>query len=211
MKKSWNRFFLIYNRMKIFLFVICVLPVSFLAQKPSERISSLRVTVDLLNKKKMAISEDQNIHYQSISPRMAGIYSALLPGLGQYYNKKYWKIPIVLGGIGVGIGIMLWNQKNYLRYYRAFQAELNGQKHEFSSIPGVSKEALGRIQDQYKRQRDYSIAVTSLVYLLNIMDAVVDAHLYDQKHDPDLTVRPTVLSDIGSNIGKAGLAVSYKF
>lgn len=146
------------------------------------------------------------------SPTKAGLYSAVLPGLGQYYNKKYWKIPIVWGGIGTGVGIALWNDKKYNRYRNAFLAELNGQTHEFSDIPGITKEVLGRTQDKFKRQRDYSIAITGLVYALNIIDAVVDAHLYDQKHDPDLAVKPTVIFDEFSNQNaKAGLSINFKF
>lgn len=146
------------------------------------------------------------------SPTKAGLYSAVLPGLGQYYNKKYWKIPVVWGGIGTGVGIALWNNKKYNRYRNAFLAELNGQTHEFSDIPGINKEVLGRTQDKFKRQRDYSIAITGLVYALNIIDAVVDAHLYDQKHDPDLAIRPTVLYDEFSNQNaKAGLSINFKF
>lgn len=146
------------------------------------------------------------------SPTKAGLYSAVLPGLGQYYNKKYWKIPVVWGGIGTGVGIALWNNKKYNRYRNAFLAELNGQTHEFSDIPGINKEVLGRTQDKFKRQRDYSIAITGLVYALNIIDAVVDAHLYDQKHDPDLAIRPTVIYDEFSNQNaKAGLTINFKF
>ena len=146
------------------------------------------------------------------SPTKAGLYSAVLPGLGQYYNKKYWKIPVVWGGIGTGVGIALWNNKKYNRYRNAFLAELNGQTHEFSDIPGINKEVLGRTQDKFKRQRDYSIAITGLVYALNIIDAVVDAHLYDQKHDPDLAIKPTVIYDEFSNQNaKAGLSINFKF
>ena len=146
------------------------------------------------------------------NPTKAGLYSAVLPGLGQYYNKKYWKIPIVWGAIGTGVGVILWNQKQYNRYREAFVAELNGQQHEFSSIPGVTKEVLGRTQDRAKRQRDYAIAVTGLVYILNIVDAVVDAHLYDQKHDPDLAIKPTVVNDnFGLGYAKAGLSLTYRF
>ena len=146
------------------------------------------------------------------SPTKAGLYSAVLPGLGQYYNKKYWKIPVVWGGIGTGVGIALWNNKKYNQYRNAFLAELNGQKHEFSDIPGINKEVLGRTQDKFKRQRDYSIAITGLVYALNIIDAVVDAHLYDQKHDPDLAIKPTVIYDEFSNQNaKAGLSINFKF
>ncbi|MBU4537531.1 MAG: DUF5683 domain-containing protein [Weeksellaceae bacterium] len=146
------------------------------------------------------------------NPTKAGLYSAVLPGLGQYYNKKYWKIPIVWGGIGTGVGITLWNQKQYTKYRDAFIAQLNGQPHEFSNVPGITADALGRVQDRAKRQRDYAIAVTGLVYILNIVDAVVDAHLYEGRKDPDLAVKPTVIYDeFGKQNSKAGLCLSYNF
>jgi len=146
------------------------------------------------------------------NPTKAGLYSAVLPGLGQYYNKKYWKIPIVWGGIGTGIGITLWNDKQYKRYRNAFVAQLNGLPHEFSDIPGITAEALGRTQDRAKRQRDYAIAVTGLVYILNIVDAVVDAHLYEGRHDPDLAIKPAILFDeFSQQSTKAGLSLNFKF
>lgn len=146
------------------------------------------------------------------SPTKAGLYSAVLPGLGQYYNKKYWKIPIVWGAIGTGVGVAIWNDKQYKRYRDAFVAELNGLPHEFSDIPGITKEALGRTQDRVKRQRDYSIAVTGLVYVLNIVDAVVDAHLYDQRNDPDLAIKPALIYDeFARQNTKAGIFLVYKF
>ncbi len=146
------------------------------------------------------------------NPTKAGLYSAVLPGLGQYYNKKYWKIPIVWGAIGTGVGIIVYNDKQYKRYRTAYIAELNGQDHEFSNIPGIDKTVLGNTQDNAKRYRDYSIAITSLVYILGIVDAVVDAHLYEQKHDPDLALKPTIINDnIGIGQAKAGLSLSYKF
>lgn len=149
---------------------------------------------------------------QKFNPTKAGLYSAVLPGLGQYYNRKYWKIPIVWGGIGTGIGITLWNQKQYNRYRDAFVAQLNGQTHEFSDIPGITAEALGRTQDRARRQRDYAIAVTALVYVLNIVDAVVDAHLYEGRKDPDLALNPTFIFDEFSlDNSKAGLSFTYKF
>lgn len=147
------------------------------------------------------------------SPTKAGLYSAVLPGLGQYYNKKYWKIPIAWGGIGAGVGIILWNQKRYTKYRNAFVAELNGVPHEFSDYNITNlKDALGRMQDTSKRQRDYAIAFTGLVYVLNIVDAVVDAHLYEGKNDPDLALKPTILyNEFGEQNAVAGLSLNYKF
>lgn len=148
----------------------------------------------------------------AISPTRAGLYSAVLPGLGQFYNKKYWKIPIVWGGVGTGVGIALWNQKQYNRYREAFVASVNGLPHEFSNNPVYTKEVLGNIQDRAKRQRDYAIAIAGLIYVLNIVDAVVDAHLYEGRHDPDLVLKPAVIYDeYGNTNMKTGLSLSYNF
>ena len=147
-----------------------------------------------------------------ISPTKAGLYSAVLPGLGQVYNKKYWKVPIVWGAIGTGVGIALWNDKQYKRYRTAFIAALNGQPNEFSGISGVTVDVLGRTQDRAKRQRDYAIAITAGIYLLSIIDAVVDAHLSPMKNDPDLAFAPVIVADpMGFEPGKPGIGLVYRF
>lgn len=193
----------------IFLVICCFLTYICYAQEAEkDTISPKNTTIqDIENdiQKLNKISSPNN-------PTRAAVYSAVLPGLGQYYNRKYWKIPIVWGGIGTGVGITLWNQKQYKRYRSAFLAELEGQPHEFSDITGVDKNVLGRTQDKFKRQRDYSIAITGLVYILNIVDAVVDAHLYDQKRDPDLALQPTIIYDeYATQSTKVGLSLSFRF
>lgn len=175
-----------------------------------QAIDSLKTEKEVVAEIEKANATRQLVRY---SPTKAGLYSAVLPGLGQYYNKKYWKIPIVWGAIGTGVGIALWNEKQYQRYRSAFIAELNGQTHEFSGIQGIDlKTALGNTQDRMKRQRDYAIAITAGIYILSIVDAVVDAHLYEGRKDPDLAISPAVLHDItGQQNAKAGLAFSYTF
>ncbi|QCX52510.1 DUF5683 domain-containing protein [Elizabethkingia sp. JS20170427COW] len=149
---------------------------------------------------------------ETISPTKAGLYSAILPGLGQMYNRKYWKIPIVWGAVGTGVGIAIWNQNQYNRYRKAFVASLNGQEHEFSNIPGVTSQVLGNIQDKSKRQRDYAIAITGLIYVLGIIDAVVDAHLAPMKADPDLALSPVLIYDQSeTKPATPGLALRFKF
>ncbi len=191
--------------------IFCILLLSsfsyFYSQeiKPLDSIKTEKEVVEDIEKANMKNTPKYN-------PTKAGLYSAVLPGLGQYYNKKYWKIPIVWGAVGTGVGIIVYNDKQYKRYRTAYIAELNGQPHEFSDIAGVDKTVLGNTQDRAKRQRDYAIAVTRLVYILNIVDAVVDAHLYDQKHDTDLAIKPTVVNDnFGLGYAKAGLSLTYRF
>ncbi|HCO20155.1 MAG: hypothetical protein HXL67_07290 [Cloacibacterium normanense] len=170
---------------------------------------------DTIKTEKQVVEEIEKANVSTIqkyNPTKAGLYSAVFPGLGQYYNKKYWKIPIVWGAVGTGVGIIVYNDKQYRRYRTAFLAELNGQPHEFDDLPYVDATVLGNTQDRAKRQRDYAIAITGVLYILNIVDAVVDAHLYDQKKDPDLAIKPTIIyDDLGVVNGKAGLSLSFRF
>lgn len=170
---------------------------------------------DTIKTEKQVVEEIEKANVSTIqkyNPTKAGLYSAVFPGLGQYYNKKYWKIPIVWGAVGTGVGIIVYNDKQYRRYRTAFLAELNGQPHEFDDLPYVDATFLGNTQDRAKRQRDYAIAITGVLYILNIVDAVVDAHLYDQKKDPDLAIKPTIIyDDLGVANGKAGLSLSFRF
>lgn len=170
---------------------------------------------DTIKTEKQVVEEIEKANVSTIqkyNPTKAGLYSAVFPGLGQYYNKKYWKIPIVWGAVGTGVGIIIYNDKQYRRYRTAFLAELNGQPHEFDDLPYVDATVLGNTQDRAKRQRDYAIAITGVLYILNIVDAVVDAHLYDQKKDPDLAIKPTIIyDDLGVANGKAGLSLSFRF
>lgn len=148
-----------------------------------------------------------------LNPTKAGLYSAVLPGLGQVYNKKYWKVPIVWGAVGTGVGIAIWNQNQYKKNREYYIAKLNGIPNEFvDSKPYLDKVALGNAQDRSKRQRDYAIAITGLIYILNIVDAVVDAHLYEGRKDPDLTFSPAVIyEEMGNQPPKTGLSLSYRF
>lgn len=153
------------------------------------------------------------IKLQQYNPTKAGLYSAVLPGLGQFYNKKYWKVPLVWGAVGVGVGIAIWNDNRYKEYRGYYIDKLNGTPNEFlEKYPNLDKVALANIQDRAKRQRDYAIAGTALVYLLNIIDAVVDAHLYEGRNDPDLAIQPSLINDGFSPQGsKAGITLSYTF
>ncbi|KMQ69243.1 hypothetical protein ACM39_03840 [Chryseobacterium sp. FH2] len=181
---------------------------SISAAKPAKSEASIVQDIEKVNAKTL-----KKAQITKLNPTKAGLYSAVLPGLGQYYNKKYWKIPIVWGAVGVGAGIAIWNDNQYKKYRGYYIAKLNGTPDEFvDSHPWLDKVALGNAQDRAKRQRDYAIAITGLIYILNIMDAVVDAHLYEGRHDPDLSFSPAVIQDdFGIAPPKTGLSLSYRF
>lgn len=208
----------------LFTFFLCLFVTAYSQVNPNDTIRVEYHPKDSISAAKPAKSESQIIadlenangptkQTLKLNPTKAGLYSAVFPGLGQYYNKKYWKIPIVWGAVGAGVGIAVWNDNQYKKYREYYIAKLNGTPNEFvDSHPGLDKVALGNAQDRAKRQRDYAIAFTALIYILNIVDAVVDAHLYESRHDPDLSLNPAVIQDqYGMAPPKTGLSLSYRF
>ena len=130
------------------------------------------------------------------SPRRAALYSAVLPGLGQIYNKKYWKLPILYGGFAILGYLVVWNNDQYQVYRRARIAEENNQSSQspFAGLEGsrfqnISIERLANAVDQSRRNRDFTIILTAGLYGLNIMDAIVDAHLIEFDVNPDLSLK----------------------
>lgn len=208
----------------LFTFFLCLFAITYSQVNPNDTIRVEHHPKDSISAEKPTKSEAKivadlekangpTVKTLKLNPTKAGLYSAVLPGLGQYYNKKYWKIPIVWGAVGTGVGIAMWNDKQYKKYREYYIAKLNGTPNEFiDNRPWLDKEALGNVQDRAKRQRDYAIAITGLIYILNIVDAVVDAHLYESRHDPDLTFSPAVIQDeFGTTPPKTGLSLSYRF
>lgn len=123
------------------------------------------------------------------SPKKAALLSAALPGAGQVYNKKYWKPPIVyagLAGLGTWVGI---NVKNLRGYTDAYKLEIDGDPNTTGSYKGITGATpLNVKRDDAKRSLDISIILLSVFYSLNIVDAAVDAHLFDYSITDDLSV-----------------------
>lgn len=151
----------------------------------------------------------QEIALDTKNPIKASIYSAVLPGLGQVYNEKYWKVPIVWGAIGTGIGFTLYYDDLRNKYRDAFLAQLKGEPHRYTGIL-EDEVRLANLQDDMRRNRDYAIAITVLAYILNVIDATVDAHLYEIKKDRDLSVDPMAFADPFSGETHLGLSLKLK-
>ena len=146
-------------------------------------------------------------------PSRAAFYSAILPGLGQAYNKKYWKIPIVYAALGTGLYAYKWNNDNYNRYRDAYKLSVNGKPHEFDENSGqyLSDEGLKRAQTQYKEDRDLSLLVTIGLYALQVVEASVNAHLMQMNKSDKLSFNPKFVVDpITHNVG-GGLAISFTY
>jgi len=158
-----------------------------------------------------------------LAPSKAAFYSAVLPGLGQVYNKRYWKVPIVYAAIGTGVYAYLFNDGEYDRFRSAFKRRRAGfTDDEFYDInnsgvvpgtPDVSDQALQDAQERYQRDRDLALLITIGLYALNIIDANVDAHLkqFNVNENLGLNVRPFLNYHPITTDPYYGLAVTVNF
>ncbi len=130
---------------------------------------------------------------QRHSSKRATLYSAVLPGAGQIYNRKYWKAPIVWAGVGVSFWFIQRNTKEYRRYKDAYLAVVDNDPTTIDEFNGeVSSSQLLDVTDTYRRWRDLSYIAIGMVYMLNIVDASVDAHFvrFDVGRDLTMGVQP---------------------
>ncbi|MBI3233939.1 MAG: hypothetical protein HYZ42_07835 [Bacteroidetes bacterium] len=126
------------------------------------------------------------------SPKKAVILSAILPGAGQFYNKKYWKIPVIYAAGSAFVYFAAQNQSKYSAFRKGFQL-LSDTNLQITSVM-INNETYNALQckgnrDLFKRQRDLNIFATILIYTLNIIDANVDGHLYDFDMSDDLSLQ----------------------
>ena len=162
------------------------------------------------------------------SPHKASLYAAILPGMGQVYNKKYWKLPLLYGGAaGIGYGIH-FNSKYYKDYRRAYRDFIIRDPNNTSYLqfvpPGVSvddiygkhsawfQNALKNKKTYYKRYRDLSYIGMGLLYVVQIIDAAVDAHFFnfDISDNLSMNLQPTLLnSNYGVNC--PGMMINLNF
>ena len=145
---------------------------------------------------------------KKLDPRRALLYSAVLPGLGQMYNGKYWKLPFVYGGFAVTISVVAHYNKIYEQYRGDLYTFLsNGQ------LPaGRTEQNLRYIIDRARRERDYYLIFTGVWYMLQMVDAHVDAHLQEFRWNKDLRVglRPSVDQNVMTG-RTTGLTLTFKF
>jgi hypothetical protein len=124
-------------------------------------------------------------------PKKAAYLSAALPGLGQAYNKRYWKIPIVLGAFGTVGYFIGWNNNKYQQYRNAYLLKKSFPLEELDDdlAINISEDNLQRGLDYYRRNRDLLMILLVGVYIIQILDAHIDAHLMEFDVSDDLTFR----------------------
>jgi hypothetical protein len=151
-----------------------------------------------------------------IIPQRATLYSALLPGLGQAYNGDYWKIPIIYGGLGFCVYWVDQCNSQYSRYRTAYNKKYaveSGTSTDLDEFGGrYSLSTLKSARDIARRNRDLTILATGLVYILNVVDANVFAHLsyFDINDDLSLRCEPTLFNEASFASGEIEPSIGFK-
>ena len=150
--------------------------------------------------------------------------STICPGAGQLYNKSYWRVPIVIGGFATTIYCVDWNNRGYQRFKKAYRLRFDYDEHPELYPNGSQDEFNGRyassflknLRNSYRRNRDLCIILTAGIYILQIVDAHVDAHLRDYDISDDLSVEVTPMINYAYQPGLGttatmGMNLSFKF
>lgn len=170
----------------IALLIVLLIAGSARAQKVEVRKDTTRTGEDsvvIVRRGKVITQEEYAARYV---PRKALLYSAVLPGMGQVYNKKYWKLPIVYGGFYLLTRVAF----AYNDLYNESKLELYSVLRDPSYLPpsGYTEDQLRSVTEFYRRQRDFFLILNGMWYLLQLVDAHVDAHLRDFDLNPQLKV-----------------------
>jgi hypothetical protein len=158
-----------------------------------------------------SLQKSTQVEKKKLSPKKASIYAALFPGLGQIYNGKYWKLPVVYGGYVGLIYIFGWNNNNYSDYSQAYRTIAKYTStadmpvadrtylDNFIKNPSINLDnpsqfsyvttSLKSGKDFYRRNRDLTIIAVAALHILSIIDASVDANLFDFDISDDLSMR----------------------
>lgn len=131
----------------------------------------------------------------SHSPHKATFLSAIVPGLGQIYNEKYWKVPLIYAGFGSLFYYSSYNNSRYKFWKTAYQYETDNDTTTVNPYPFLSEQNLLRRKDTWRRYRDLCYIGIGILYVAQIIDADVDAHLFDYDIGEDLSMRiePTMI------------------
>ncbi len=192
------------------LFTLCLCNIVMAQDNPTDSVP--QTVVDTVYE--VRDIEEIEMYAKRFVPRRASLYSAILPGAGQIYNRKYWKLPIVYGGfIALGLTVDYYND-----LYKRFRKDIFGflEDPNYSSSTGANLEQTRTLADNMRRDRDFWIAMTGVFYLLQIADAHIDAHLKEFDLNPNLQIsfEPSAESTYIANqaVGfSAGLSLKLKF
>ena len=168
---------------------------------------SLRITTAATG----TLSPKDTLAKRKHDPNKATLYAAIMPGLGQVYNRKYWKLPLVYAAVGIPVYAFFYNKSWYNKTKYALAVVANGSYNNADSMALVDPKLLYFVQikdatdlvkyrDEFRKNQDYSVLFFLLFYALQIVDATVDAHLRDFNVNNDLSFhcKPNLMPGTGN-------------
>ena len=195
-----------FSKNNILIFLILLFSLQLYCQKDSTSVKEIK------SKESLFIQEGL---YKPLAPAKAAFYSAILPGMGQVYNKKYWKAPLVWAALAAPTYFYLDNNSQYKRFRTAYKLRKTGLQDEFTDDLGnvsVSLETLEKAQEQLMENRDLSLMWGVILYVLQIIEASVNAHLLQFNTDDNLSFRPSFINNpVVFNAPKVGFTIKYTF
>ncbi|MCX8492484.1 MAG: DUF5683 domain-containing protein, partial [Cyclobacteriaceae bacterium] len=194
--------------------LVCACFFAFSQEVKKDYIQNTRIDSLISKSKKRVV--DIDTYSQRFNPRKAMLYSALLPGMGQVYNKKYWKVPLVYGGLYLLISAV--NSYNQLSInarndlFDLLDGNGNAKNRNLSLTLNLTEAQLRNRINLAQRQRDYFLIFTGLFYILQMVDAHVDSHLKEFDLNPKLKVRiePHMENSYYTGIS-TGIAIKLRF
>lgn len=157
-----------------------------------------------------------NYHSDKVTHiQKATTLSLVCPGAGQVYNGSYWKVPIVVAGMASMVYVIDWNQRGYDRFKTAYDLATDDDPDTVGEFPNTSEESLRSIKNAYRRNRDLAIIGTVAVYLVQMADAHIDAHMqaYDISDNLTMEIKPQITQTAGPKgiNNNIGLNISMTF
>lgn len=146
---------------------------------------------------------DSVLHFRTSTPipKRAGLYAAILPGLGQVYNKQYWKTSVVAVGAGIITYFIIDNRKNYLKYQQAYIYRIDNNKLTVDSFPEYSTDDLNLLRNGFRKYYEYSVIAAAAGYFINIIDAFTSAHLKSFDLSKDISIHTSPFINRHQQIG----------
>lgn len=138
-------------------------------------------------------------------PKKAGMYSALLPGLGQVYNKQYWKLGVVVAAAGAVTGFMIFNTRKYNIYQAAYLGRIDNDPTTSDTFTNYQTSDIDLLRKTYRKYVEYTVIAGTVCYLINILDAFTSAHLKTFDMSKNISMK---LSPFFDNRNQFGLKMS---
>lgn len=194
----------------VIVFLFLVPATNVFAQEKEDTLIIKSAETDTTGKSLLALD---TVVTKKHNPKVATFRSAVLPGWGQAYNKKYWKIPIVYGALGTAAGVFIYNIKTYklLRQAVVYRSDKDTANDvlvapEFASL---STESIRFYRNAYRQNIDYSVLAFLVIWGLNVVDATVDGHLKAFDVSPNITLK--IRPGFNYSTSSAGLSLVFSF